>query len=268
MYEDKMSVLTGKIIEAKQKHGRSARDHIGPALRKLRELSQLSQEQLAAILQVHRNTVSSIENKSDLKVSVIQKYVEALGARLQIDASFSMAASIALHVRELTSIKCYDDDQLVLPIFESSDFQNTKEFILSIKPQYSDAIIAGKKTVELRRRFPVNVPTGSRAYIYSTSPIRAIVGSFKIIEVLKLPTKKLWSQFSKTASICKSDFESYFGDLEEGFAIKLGSVKTFGRPVNLTELRKRFGFEPPQSFLYATPKIQRALLNEIDNVSN
>ena len=47
---------------------------------------------------------------------------------------------------------------------------------MSIRPKYSGRIMAGEKTVELRRRFPASAPKGTIAYIYSTSPERAMVG--------------------------------------------------------------------------------------------
>ena len=44
--------------------------------------------------------------------------------------------------------------------------------VLSLKPRFADVVLAGKKTVELRRAEPkIVVPT--RALIYSTSPVRA-----------------------------------------------------------------------------------------------
>lgn len=48
--------------------------------------------------------------------------------------------------------------------------------ILSIHPEYVEKILAGEKTVELRRLLPrQNV---EKIYIYSTSPVKKIVGYF------------------------------------------------------------------------------------------
>ena len=47
--------------------------------------------------------------------------------------------------------------------------------IISIHPDYADAIFAGKKTIELRRRIP-EVPSGTRLWIYATRPTGAIIG--------------------------------------------------------------------------------------------
>ena len=54
-------------------------------LRKLREMTQL---QLGEVLGVHQSEVSKIEHRSDICVSTLIEYVEALGGRLEIRAVF------------------------------------------------------------------------------------------------------------------------------------------------------------------------------------
>ena len=55
------------------------------ALRKAREMTQL---QLGERLGVHQSEVSKIEHRSDICVSTLIEYVEALGGRLEIRAVF------------------------------------------------------------------------------------------------------------------------------------------------------------------------------------
>jgi predicted transcriptional regulator len=159
-----------------------------------------------------------------------------------------------------------DDDQLVLPIFGDEVFRPKRDVVLSVRPPYSDKIFEGKKTVELRRRFPVAAPRGTIAYIYSTSPVRAMMGSTEIESVIKLPVGEIWKKFGRTAQITKSDFDDYFAGLKEGFALKIANARPFSRPIDLTELRDRFGFEPPQSFLYATSLLRTALRDEYSDI--
>ncbi len=54
-------------------------------LRKAREMTQI---QLSAILGVHQSEVSKIEHRSDICVSTLVDYVEALGGHLEIRAVF------------------------------------------------------------------------------------------------------------------------------------------------------------------------------------
>lgn len=263
-----MPRLRGKIIEAvRVKHTDLGRI-VGQSLKALRELAGLTQIDLAKRLDVGQAAVSKIENRGDVQISSLKSYVEALGATLRIDATFNAKSATAVRLEGAFDFELNDDDQLAFPIFGDEVFRPKRDVVLSVRPVYSDKIFEGKKTVELRRRFPIAAPRGTIAYIYSTSPVRAMVGSTKIEHVIKLPVADIWKKFGKMAQITKSDFDDYFSGLENGFALKISDARPFSRPLNLTELRDRFGFEPPQSFLYATPVLRTALRDEYSNVSH
>lgn len=263
-----MPKLTGKIVKAVRINDTDFGRVVGQSLKVLREISGLTQIDIAKRLHVGQAAISKIENRGDVQLSSLQKYVEALGATLRIDATFDARSRTASHLERVFDLELGNDDQFVFPIFGDETFRPKRDVVLSIRPQYSDQILAGKKTVELRRRFPVSAPPGTIAYIYSTSPIRAMVGSAEIENVIKLPVADIWKKFGKMAQITKPDFDGYFAGVSEGFALKISNARQFSRPVNLTELRDRFGFEPPQSFLYATPTLRTALQDEYSDVSN
>ena len=160
------------------------------------------------------------------------------------------------------------DDRLILPIFTEVPFRPHRDVVLSIRPKFTSRIISGEKTVELRRRFPVSVPKGTIAYIYATSPERAMVGVAEISSVRKLAIEEIWCLYASVAYIERLEFERYFEGLEEGFALEFANVRPFETPVDLTNLRERFGFEPPQSFLYAKQDLRKALKDEQAVVSH
>ena len=63
--------------------------------------------------------------------------------------------------------------------------------VLSLKPRFAEAILAGTKTVELRRTTPrIEVPT--RALLYATTPVRALLGTCIITEVRTADLTALW----------------------------------------------------------------------------
>jgi predicted transcriptional regulator len=161
-----------------------------------------------------------------------------------------------------------DEDQLVLPIFGDDIFRPQRDVVLSVRPKYSEKIIQGHKTVELRRRFPVSAPRGTIAYIYSTSPVRAMVGRAEIVDVKKLSVEEIWRTHSSRAFIEKADFEAYFDGLGMGYVLSFANAVALPRHIELSELRERFGFEPPQSFLYAKSLLRRALRDEYSDVSH
>jgi predicted transcriptional regulator len=149
----------------------------------------------------------------------------------------------------------------------SGDEASVRSVILSIRPDYASSILTGQKTVELRRRFPLSM-RGATAYIYVTSPTKALVGQLNIAEIQCLPLPALWKQHGKAASIQKRAFFAYFDGRDEGFALQIARVRPLARQLPLMELRERFGFIPPQSFAYAKPDLQRTLRNERSALSD
>jgi transcriptional regulator with XRE-family HTH domain len=60
----------------------------GMALADLRRARELSQETLAAAMQVSQPEISKLEKRADTYVSTLRKYIEALGGSLEIVAHF------------------------------------------------------------------------------------------------------------------------------------------------------------------------------------
>lgn len=267
MMKVNMAKLYGKVIEASAARASDAQ-RVGVELRRLRLMSDLTQEEVAKRMNVQQAAISKIENGSDVFLSTVQRYVEALGASLRVDTQFPADAPLSLKLGEAFDVECGHDDQLVLPLLGDDRFKFQRDVVLSIKPVYSEKILEGRKTVELRRRFPVSAPNGAIAYIYATSPIQAMVGTAEIRDVLKLPIEQIWKEFEALASIERDKFDKYFEGLSEGYALVFDEVKAFSRPLPLNELRAKFGFEPPQSFLYARRDLRKALRDEPAIVSH
>lgn len=121
--------------------------------------------------------------------------------------------------------------------------------LLSIHPRYADAILAGMKTVELRRQRP-RINSGL-ALIYASSPRMELVASFRIAGIIAGPLQMLWQLVHDRAGVSRPEFSRYFQGLSTGVAIEISDVQTFVRPVPLSELRERWrGFHPPQGFRY------------------
>lgn len=259
--------LKGKVVRAVRVGDGDTGRLIGNSLRALRELSGFTQELIARKLRVGQTSISKIENGGNVNIQTLQKYVECLGAKLRIEASIPGSHKVAEQFG--LSFERYEPDetQLVFPIFGDDPSPLHRDIVISIRPQYTEKIIEGKKTVELRRRFPISARSGTVAYLYSTSPVRALVGRVEIMNVEKLPVATIWRKYRNSALIAKADFDRYFHGVKEGYALEFNKVQALPRQLPLDELRERFDFEPPQSFLYMTAKLNKAMRNEFSNVS-
>lgn len=255
--------IVGKVFEPLP-GGRNAVDgHIGLRLREIRKLAGLTQAQVAERLQIVQSAVTRLESRKDIHVSTLRDYLSAVGAKLRIHAQFDNASTMISNLREADYLfDQIDENQLLLPIIGDDLLPAHRDVVFSIKPEYSRKIASGEKTIELRRRFPMSVPAGTTALIYETSPTRALSGIAEIGEVHQQTPQEIWKAFGERACIARKDFDAYFAGIDRAFAIELRRGRPLPRPLGLSELRDRFSFEPPQSFLYATPKMREALLYE------
>ena len=69
----------------------------GPAAKQaLRKALTMTQEEMAARLQVNQENISRLEKRSDMKISTLQGYIEALGGKLNLTVDFPGRAPIRL----------------------------------------------------------------------------------------------------------------------------------------------------------------------------
>lgn len=118
--------------------------------------------------------------------------------------------------------------------------------ILSIKPEFAEKIFDGTKKYEFRRAIFKN-PDVKRVVVYSSSPVKKVIGEFEIEAILTHPPEKLWSKTKRYSGISQDYFFEYFGDKDVGFAIKIKSTRLYDKP---RCIREDYDLFPPQSFLY------------------
>ena len=145
-------------------------------------------------------------------------------------------------------------------IDETEALDQDRMIVLSLKPRFAEAILAGTKTVELRRTTPkIEVPT--RALLYATTPVRALLGTCIITSVTSAKLAALWREYGSRSELSYKEFKSYFEGVEVGTALTLAHERPLTRMVPLQDLRaKPRGFRPPQSFAYVDTKTGDRLL--------
>lgn len=117
--------------------------------------------------------------------------------------------------------------------------------IISIRPNFAEAILSGAKSVELRRRIPA-IMVSTRLWIYATLPIGAVVGSATVQRIIRGSPDEVWAKGGRQAGIDRVAYDAYFEGAEEAIGLVLADIRR-GRPVSIEKLRSiRAGFHPPQ----------------------
>lgn len=145
------------------------------------------------------------------------------------------------------------------------------EAIISIRPNFAEAILSGRKTVELRRRIPP-IEVGARLWIYATRPTGSIVGVATIDTIFRGTPQAVWETYCDRIAVNRSDFDRYFAGAREAIGIRLSKVQRM-KPIGIEELRIwKEGFHPPQVLARITAPEAKRLLQmssfEEDQLSN
>ncbi|MDK2974642.1 MAG: hypothetical protein PWP08_1013 [Methanofollis sp.] len=119
--------------------------------------------------------------------------------------------------------------------------------LLSIKPVYTSRIIAGTKKYEFRRVIFRRKNINS-VYIYSSYPVKKIIGKFTAGKILEDRPDLLWETVKDKSGLSESEFFKYFAGKSKGFAIEIGEFTLFKDPIDPRKCYKNF--IPPQSFCY------------------
>lgn len=129
-----------------------------------------------------------------------------------------------------------------------------KALLMSIRPEYTDLILAGSKTIELRRRRP-QAPPGTLVIMYASQPTCALVGAFTLVEIVSSAPASLWAEYGPQTGVTRQRFMNYFTDCEVAFGLRIGDVWPLDDEVSLESLRRSWNkFQPPQSYRYLHPK--------------
>lgn len=137
---------------------------------------------------------------------------------------------------------------------------DARSVLVSLRPEYASAIADGRKTVELRRRFPRSA-IGGWLVQYVTLPVGAVVGMSPIIDVRSGTPRSLWRRYRDDAGISRGTFFDYFEECEIGYAVELGAFKAVG-PLTIEDMGEFLpGFRAPQSYRYVDSDVLDAVVS-------
>lgn len=115
--------------------------------------------------------------------------------------------------------------------------------ILSIKPQFVEEIVAGKKKFEYRKsvfKQPVE-----KVYVYASAPISKVIGEFQPVDVVTGAPGDVWKETKEFSGITKILFDEYYKGRKIAYAIVIQNFVKYDCQVNLPK-----GMHAPQSYCY------------------
>lgn len=94
-----LSKILSELPEARRERILAGADRLHAeylTLQELRKAMKLTQEQLAEMLEIRQATIAQTEKRSDLMLSTLRSYVEAMGGKLSLTAEFPDRAPVSL----------------------------------------------------------------------------------------------------------------------------------------------------------------------------
>lgn len=133
--------------------------------------------------------------------------------------------------------------------------------LLSIKPKYVKEILNGSKKYEFRKSIFKKYDKNELVFIYSSYPVKRIVGTFSVGDIIENCPKILWNEFKNVSGIKESEFFKYFKEKDKGYAIQINKLNEFKNPVNPKDINP--DFRAPQSFCYISQNFEEEILFKI-----
>ena len=119
------------------------------------------------------------------------------------------------------------------------------KILMSIKPVYVEKILSGEKCYEYRKTLPKK--DVSKIIIYSTSPVKKVVGEVSVKNIHILEKRELWNKTKDKSGTSKEFYDLYFKNKNIAVAYELDEIKIYNPYKDLKELNINF---VPQSFIY------------------
>lgn len=117
--------------------------------------------------------------------------------------------------------------------------------LMSIKPVYVNKIFNGTKKYEFRKTRCKTEP--SRIIVYSSAPVKKVVGELIIDEILYDDKEVIWNKTNIHGGIEKDKYDEYFKNKKYAVAYKIGKYIKYDVPKDLKEYSIN---NAPQSYVY------------------
>lgn len=119
------------------------------------------------------------------------------------------------------------------------------KILLSINPEHVENIFRGKKEYEYRKN--VCKRDVDKIVIYSTAPVKKIVGEADVKTILVDKPEVVWKKTKKKSGIEKKFFDTYYKNRDHAVAYQLTNIVQYEDPKELKDYDIKVA---PQSFVY------------------
>ena len=126
-----------------------------------------------------------------------------------------------------------------------------QDLIMSVRPEHAERILAGRKTVEIRRMFSTaRVP--ATCVLYASSPVQEIVGQVDVVRATKLNPSDAWIRFGDRIQCSWNELAEYASGTDEVRALELANPVPYTNTVALSAIRSWLAdpIRPPQSYTF------------------
>lgn len=136
--------------------------------------------------------------------------------------------------------------------------------LLSIKPRFAEKILSGEKQYEFRKTTFRRSEPGDTVFLYASSPVQCIVGTFEIGRIIQKSPSDLWQAYGDKSGINdQKQFFEYYAGYDSGYAIR---VRNPSRLQSEVRPHKHFDeFTPPVSFQYVDEEFRSTIENTISH---
>jgi len=129
--------------------------------------------------------------------------------------------------------------------------------VYSFEGRWKDAILHGEVRVFFRKRRPTRLP--ARVFFYIGAPVKSVIG-FADVEGISSVSLVEAIAIRDQGAISESELKRYIGQDGQVNAIRIGIPTILTEPLQLSDLKERFSFNPPQSFSIVSDAFEATLM--------
>ncbi len=136
-----------------------------------------------------------------------------------------------------------------------ADQSSGRIVLMSIHPEYAEALLDGTKTVELRKSAVAD--DVSHIVIYATAPIQRVLGWVETVSVEHGSPSAIWKKHRSRTGIREREFRGYYRGHRSAVAIQVESPRRLDEPLELSAVED--GLTPPQNWRYLSAAAARSM---------